>query len=75
MTEKASTAPVGASDIEAVARVVAPFAVRTPLLSFPVLKWCPSSRSDAEKISQALLTIIGLRSAYDPTRRFRKGHP
>jgi threonine dehydratase len=37
MTEKASTAPVGAADIDAAARVVAPFAVRTPLLSFPVL--------------------------------------
>jgi threonine dehydratase len=30
-------APVGAADIDAAARVVAPFAVRTPLLSFPVL--------------------------------------
>jgi len=28
---------VGAADIDAAARVVAPFAVRTPLLSFPVL--------------------------------------
>src|SRR6266404_7573959 len=37
MTEKASVAPVGAADIDAAARVVAPFAVRTPLLSFPVL--------------------------------------
>lgn len=30
-------APIGAADIDAAARVVAPFAVRTPLLSFPVL--------------------------------------
>ncbi len=29
--------PVSAADIEAAAKVVAPFAVRTPLLSFPVL--------------------------------------
>lgn len=29
--------PVSAADIDAAARVVAPFAVRTPLLSFPVL--------------------------------------
>src|SRR6476646_860406 len=29
--------PIGAADIEAAAKVVAPFAVRTPLLSFPVL--------------------------------------
>src|ERR1700738_708719 len=37
MTEKSSTLPVTASDIDAAARVVAPFAVRTPLLSFPIL--------------------------------------
>jgi threonine dehydratase len=37
MTEIAKNPPVGADDIEAAARVVAPFAVRTPLLSFPVL--------------------------------------
>ena len=30
-------APIGAADIDAAALVVAPFAVRTPLLSFPVL--------------------------------------
>jgi threonine dehydratase len=37
MTEPSSTLPVTASDIDAAARVVAPFAVRTPLLSFPIL--------------------------------------
>ena len=37
MTEPYSTLPVSAADIDAAARVVAPFAVRTPLLSFPVL--------------------------------------
>ena len=37
MTESNSTLPVSAADIEAAARVVAPFVVRTPLLSFPVL--------------------------------------
>src|SRR6476660_8308134 len=37
MTEPATIAAVGAADIDAAARVVAPFAVRTPLLSFPVL--------------------------------------
>ncbi|MBR1237775.1 threonine/serine dehydratase [Bradyrhizobium sp. AUGA SZCCT0222] len=37
MTDQASMAPIGAADIDAAARVVAPFAVRTPLLSFPVL--------------------------------------
>jgi threonine dehydratase len=42
MTDQASNSPisnppVGAADIDAAARVVAPFAVRTPLLSFPVL--------------------------------------
>src|SRR5438270_552603 len=29
--------PIGPADIDAAARVIAPFAVRTPLLSFPVL--------------------------------------
>jgi threonine dehydratase len=37
MTEIVKNPPVGAADIDAAARVVAPFAVRTPLLSFPVL--------------------------------------
>src|SRR5437763_15234492 len=37
MTEQNLSLPVSAADIEAAARVVAPFAVRTPLLSFPVL--------------------------------------
>src|SRR5947199_2769735 len=37
MTETAPIAAVEAADIDAAARVVAPFAVRTPLLSFPVL--------------------------------------
>src|ERR1700710_2443426 len=37
MTETAPIAAVGAADIDAAARGVAPFAVRTPLLSFPVL--------------------------------------
>src|SRR5215510_11523274 len=37
MTENKPSLPVSAADIEAVAKVVAPFAVRTPLLSFPVL--------------------------------------
>jgi threonine dehydratase len=37
MTETASIKPVDAADIDAAARVVGPFAVRTPLLSFPVL--------------------------------------
>ncbi|SIO39605.1 L-threonine ammonia-lyase [Bradyrhizobium erythrophlei] len=37
MTEPAPHAAVEAADIDAAARVVAPFAVRTPLLSFPVL--------------------------------------
>src|ERR1700741_26836 len=32
-----SSLPVSSADIDAAARVVAPFAVRTPLLSFPVL--------------------------------------
>ncbi|MGX9426457.1 MULTISPECIES: threonine/serine dehydratase [Bradyrhizobium] len=37
MTEIIANQPIGAADIEAAAKVVAPFAVRTPLLSFPVL--------------------------------------
>jgi threonine dehydratase len=37
MTETAQPLPVSAADIDAAAKVVAPFAVRTPLLSFPVL--------------------------------------
>lgn len=37
MTENKPSLPVSAADIEAAAKVVAPFAVRTPLLSFPVL--------------------------------------
>ncbi|MGB8399304.1 threonine/serine dehydratase [Bradyrhizobium sp.] len=37
MTEPVSHPAVEAADIDAAARVVAPFAVRTPLLSFPVL--------------------------------------
>ena len=37
MTETKLSPPVSAADIEAAAKVVAPFAVRTPLLSFPVL--------------------------------------
>src|SRR5512139_806083 len=37
MTQQSPSLPVSAADIEAAAKVVAPFAVRTPLLSFPVL--------------------------------------
>src|SRR5580692_4183386 len=37
MTEPTSHPAIDAADIDAAARVVAPFAVRTPLLSFPVL--------------------------------------
>src|SRR6478735_7430635 len=37
MPETTQNPPIGAADIEAAAKVVAPFAVRTPLLSFPVL--------------------------------------
>ena len=37
MTQNNPSLPVNAADIEAAAKVVAPFAVRTPLLSFPVL--------------------------------------
>jgi threonine dehydratase len=32
-----STLPVKSADIDQAANVVAPFAVRTPLLSFPIL--------------------------------------
>src|SRR6202040_2839971 len=35
--EQASILPVSATDIDAAARVIAPFAVRTPLLSSPAL--------------------------------------
>jgi threonine dehydratase len=37
MTEQASNLPVGPADIDAAALVLAPFAVRTPLLSSPAL--------------------------------------
>ena len=37
MTDTALNPPVAAADIDAAAKVVAPFAVRTPLLTFPVL--------------------------------------
>lgn len=37
MTDTPLNPPVAAADIDAAARVVAPFAVRTPLLTFPVL--------------------------------------
>src|ERR1700732_2430317 len=37
MMEPASILPVSATDIDAAARVLAPFAVRTPLLSSPAL--------------------------------------
>src|SRR5689334_14778948 len=37
MPEPVQNPAIGAADIEAAARVVAPFAVRTPLLTFPVL--------------------------------------
>src|SRR5438552_7006194 len=37
MPEPIQNPPIGAADIDAAAQVVAPFAVRTPLLSFPVL--------------------------------------
>jgi threonine dehydratase len=37
MTETATNLPIVAADIDKAATVVAPFAVRTPLLSFPVL--------------------------------------
>src|ERR1044072_7481568 len=38
MLQPIQNPPIGAADIEAAAKVVAPFAVRTPLLSFPVLR-------------------------------------
>src|SRR6202048_1663044 len=37
MPDTIANPPIGAADIDAAAKVVAPFAVRTPLLSFPVL--------------------------------------
>jgi threonine dehydratase len=37
MTQTSSTLPVSSADIDAAARVLAPFALRTPLLSSPVL--------------------------------------
>src|ERR1700749_2676587 len=37
MSESSQPLPVGPADIDAAARVLAPFAIRTPLLSFPVL--------------------------------------
>src|SRR5712672_3757373 len=37
MPETIQNPPIGPADIDAAARVIAPFAVRTPLLSFPVL--------------------------------------
>jgi threonine dehydratase len=37
MTQTSSTLPVSSADIDAAARVLAPFAVRTPLLSSPAL--------------------------------------
>jgi threonine dehydratase len=37
MTEPSSALPIGYADIAEAARVLAPFAVRTPLLSFPAL--------------------------------------
>ncbi len=37
MTDQSAVLPVNPSDIDAAARVIAPFAVRTPLLSLPVL--------------------------------------
>ena len=37
MPETIANSPIGVADIDAAAKVVAPFAVRTPLLSFPVL--------------------------------------
>ena len=37
MTEITQILPVDTADIDAAARVIAPFAVRTPLLSIPVL--------------------------------------
>src|SRR3984885_3508302 len=37
MSESSLPLPVSSADVDAAARVLAPFAVRTPLLSFPVL--------------------------------------
>jgi threonine dehydratase len=37
MTDQSSALPISSTDIDAAARVLAPFAVRTPLLSLPVL--------------------------------------
>src|SRR5689334_1274865 len=37
MPEPVQNRPIGAADIEAASQIVAPFAVRTPLLTFPVL--------------------------------------
>ena len=37
MPDTIANSPIGMADIDAAAKVVAPFAVRTPLLSFPVL--------------------------------------
>src|ERR1700751_3035844 len=37
MTNASQSLPVTSADIDAAAKVIAPFAVRTPLLSFPVL--------------------------------------
>src|SRR4030081_4093961 len=37
MPDPTQNPPIGAADIEAAAKVVAPFAVRTPLLSSPAL--------------------------------------
>ncbi|WP_050423191.1 threonine/serine dehydratase [Bradyrhizobium tropiciagri] len=44
MTDTVLNPPVAAADIDAAARVVAPFAVRTPLLTFPVLNERVGSR-------------------------------
>ncbi|MGY3444344.1 threonine/serine dehydratase [Bradyrhizobium sp. USDA 4473] len=44
MTDTVLNPPVAAADIDAAARVVAPFAVRTPLLAFPVLNERVGSR-------------------------------
>src|SRR3979490_3265270 len=44
MSNSASPLPVSRADIDAAARVLAPFAVRTPLLSSPVLDECVGAR-------------------------------
>jgi threonine dehydratase len=44
MTETKPSLPVSAADIEAAAKVVAPFAVRTPLLSFPCSMSAPARK-------------------------------